>query len=265
MKAFYSILTLVLAVVGLAGSAFAQSQYDIQRVTDEVMKKGIAVHNPAVEATYLEDFIDSVGVVRNWTVTVNGTSSFFRTHRDTLGIGVVEARLDTTGGAGQSDLNAQHIAHVWQLIKQKPLTFESLMITGVVGSHEYTVGLSQKSTTACDSVVKGIAFTCIGDSALLFVVNRGVTQNADTTDTGITLADSTAYRLGFRWDGANQITAYINGAVVATVTGSTARPDSIGMAPTLGFRQTGLAGIANMAGLTNQRLWLDYVYIKADR
>ena len=262
--------TVLLLVLGLGlwnVAANAQpTNYTVQG------KTGIPA--PSYAVTFLDDFLGFIDIAKAsltasmggstsasdsvYNVTVAGTNTFFAIRDSVIDGGAAQVYLDSTGGAGASDICVQLQTHPFRMIAGKELTFEAKLRPGVVGTHYYTIGMSQTSTTANDSIVQGTGFIVKGDSNLYFMTNNGVTQSADTNDTGVDLADSTDVTVRWSWDGRNTIRYWVDGDYIGQSTGTTARPDSVWMAPTLGMKQNSLAGV-------NHRLWLDYWYVQQER
>ena len=230
--------------------------------TNGTEQSKIAVPYPAYGAVYLEEFVGEIdfGGVNDsvWVITSTGTASAVTYEDSMVQGGAVLLSLDSTGGAGYSEIELQYGQPTWRMEAGKDLVFEARVVPGAVLTHEYFVGLSQLNTAIADSIIKGVGFTVEGDSNILFISNDGLTQSADSSDTGVDFADSTGVTFRIWYDGNDRTRFYVNNNYVGQVTGTASRPDSIWMAPVITIEQNGLAGQLH-------DLWADYVYLQIER
>jgi len=187
---------------------------DIQQTMSRVLQ------NWFIERThrYENDFYEwipasatSSATGQGWILTIIDTDS------DT---GAAQAIEDTPGGVlaltvddnALDSVNLQQNGECFKLASGKPLYFESRFAVNctAIANPTVIVGLCIKDTTLAGGMTDGVYFTKDnGDANLDFVTEKNSTETK--TDTGTDMVDNTFVTVGFYWDGAGNVTPYIDG------------------------------------------------------
>jgi len=146
-------------------------------------------------------------------------------------------------------VNLQVNGEAFKLASGKPCYFESRFAVNcaAIANPTVVVGLCIKDTTLAGSMTDGVYFIKDnGDANLDFVCEKNSSETK--ADTGTDLVDNTFVTVAFYYDGAGNVTYYVDGTEVATV--STNIPDDEEL--TVSFAQLNGEAAANV-------LRIDYV------
>lgn len=173
----------------------------------------LAALDPGMAYTYFNDFFEFV--TADWTST----------EVEAGGGDTVISILDSRGGilSVANDLNEddstelQHTTEGFKLSSGKPLWYETRLSVSDADQCDLYVGLGITDTDSLGGASDGVTFRLAdGSASLSFVTEKNSTET--TTTAVATLADATMVKLGFFFDGASTVYAYVNGALVATHT-----------------------------------------------
>lgn len=177
----------------------------------------LAALDPATAFTFFDDFfrIDITGGDVGWvsTETEAGAGDAAITIDDAAG-GVLKIVNDA---ADDDSVELQWSSENFKLASGKPCWFEIRLKASDATQSDLAVGLYITDTTVIDGGTDGVFFRKNdGDANIMFVTEKNSTETE--TDTTSDLADDTWVKLGFFFDGAGSVLAYVNGALKATHT-----------------------------------------------
>jgi hypothetical protein len=171
----------------------------------------------------------------------------------------------TTAGAENDALNAQMKGGPFKLAANKPLIYETRIMVEDVSETSWFMGLAIKDTEdITGSGAVGSCDDCVGFYGIEEVninywsAEDGNDSYADTgsdiADGSIATMDAEAVRLGFKWDGVDSLSFYVNGTLAVTLS---ATDDNVNqdepMSPIMALDATN--------GAAPETLWVDYVSI----
>ena len=178
----------------------------------------LAALDPGVAFTFLDDFFQFKLVSSDesgWISTEieAGTGDAAITSDDQAG-GVLKVVTDDADNDGvQLQWNAEN----FKLASGKPLWFEARVKFADATQSDFLVGLGITDTTLLGGLSDGVYFRKDdGDANIDFVTEKNSTETA--TDTTADAADNTWVKLGFWFDGASSVYAYVDGVLKATHT-----------------------------------------------
>ena len=123
--------------------------------------------------------------------------------------------LFTTGGTENNGIQIQPLGEAFSFASQYPAYFGIKFQNNDVDQSDILVGLAITDTSAIVAVSDGIYFRTVDESAILnFVLEK---NNVESSSAAATLADDTWITAEFFYDGADTITAYIDGIEVAAI------------------------------------------------
>ena len=169
---------------------------------------------------YHDDFLDispATNTIPGWTFTAATSGTIVQDTTNPNGA------LTFSAGAATANqgVNFQFNAPSWKVAASKPVFFEAyIKYTGLTNLKIQTfVGLAAASTAVISggamATLDRIGFQGITTTGVLTSVARG--GGTAATGTGVTIANSTFYRLGFVAT-SSLITFYVNGLPVSTAT-----------------------------------------------
>lgn len=162
---------------------------------------------PTQAHTYFEDF--DYYTAADWVVTETGVATQVLANED-------GGALLVTNAAADDDASfSQKVGESFLFETTKKLWFEARFKVSDATQSDWVVGLQITDTTPLD-VTDGVFFRKDdGDALIDFVVEK---NNTATTETGIaTNVDDTYIRLGFFYNGVDEVKAFINGVATATL------------------------------------------------
>lgn len=167
------------------------------------------LQDPSVGHVYDEHF--DTYVAGDWTITEVGSGS------QALANEAGGVLLLTTGATENNGPNYNKKGESWKLAAGKPLWYEIKLKISDATQSDFLVGLSITDTEMLGAVTDDVSFRKIDESASVsFVTEKNSTET--TTASVHTMVADTYVRLGFFFDGAGTIYAYVNGVLVATHT-----------------------------------------------
>lgn len=173
----------------------------------------LAANDPAVAHVYFNDFYDFTSGEWTSTETEAGAGDTVISILDAAG-GILSVANDVNDNDATE---LQKKGEAFKLAANKPLWFEARLSVSDADQCDLLVGLAITDTTAVAGNSDGVNFRLAdGSAALSFVTEKNSTET--TTAAVHTVADATMMRLGFFFDGAGTVYAYVNGVLVATHT-----------------------------------------------
>jgi len=180
---------------------------DIQQVMSRVLENWFL----SEAYRYEEDFFNyDIG---DWTLTTveAGAGDATEAIADEAG-GVL---LITNDAADDDSDEFQKVGEAFKLIAGKPLYFEARVKVSDAIQSDMIIGLCITDTTLLGGLSDGVYFIKDdGDANLDFVTEKNSTETK--ADTGVDLVNATYVILGFYWDGAGNVTPYVNGEAKTT-------------------------------------------------
>ena len=178
----------------------------VTNVGEQSLFAELAQPAATVYHTYFEDF--DYYAAADWTVTETDAAA---TQALTDGDGGL---LLVTNTAADNDLVAlQKKGESFRFATGKPLFFEARFKVSNATQSDVVIGLQITDASPLD-VTDGVFFLKSDDSTTISLL---VEKNNTATTTSVgTLADDTFIRLGFYYDGASAIQAFVDGTYVAT-------------------------------------------------
>jgi len=169
--------------------------------------------DPAVGHIFFDDFQEFrlAGTDIGWINTETGAGT------ELIGDAAGGVLILTNAVADNDSHELQWNGEQFKLATGKPLWFEARIKVNESIQHDLLIGLCITDTTLIDGHSDGVYFgKDDGDQNINFVTNKNTTPTS--TDTTADLADDTWVRLGFFFDGAGSVFAYVNGVLKATHT-----------------------------------------------
>lgn len=200
--------------------------------------------DPTAAYVYFDDFASFIAA--EWTITKTQSGA---TQAVANGLGGVLSLTNTTASA---DLNAIQLANeTFAFTAGKRAWFKCRFQLSSATNAAAVIGLQITDTTPL-AVSDGVFFSKAAASTTLnLVVEKAST--ATTTAVGV-MADNTYVDAGIYYDGQNTITAYLNGASVAT-----------SVVTNLPTRTLCISAAVSNGTAAGQTMLVDYVFASADR
>jgi len=139
--------------------------------------------------------------------------------------GATQAIEDAAGGIlaltvddnALDSVNLQVNGETFKLAAGKPLYFESKFAVdcAAIANPTVVVGLCIKDTTLAGSMTDGVYFIKDNGDANLDIVTE-LASSETKADTGVDLVDNTFVTVAFYYDGAGNVTFYVDGTEIAT-------------------------------------------------
>jgi hypothetical protein len=196
----------------------------------------------------------ATGTAHQWLATATGAA--------TAVVGDINGGvLVVTNGAADDDNyfaqwqgnNVSNVAETFKIIAGKQTWFKTRFKISDATQSDFVIGLQVTDTTPL-AVVDGLYFLKVDGSATL---NMLLTKNSTSTTVAVTtLVSDTFVDVGFYYDGATKVAAFVNGSQVAQTTILTNLIDDEELAISFGI-QNGEA-VAKV-------LSLDYIFCASDR
>ena len=186
----------------------------------------LAAMDPASAFFLDDDFLGNFDAVGAYTKTA--------TTGTTLLINAAGGVVEASTAATLNDVTSfQSNSESVQLAAGKPAFFEARAQLSDATASAMVVGLCKTNTTLFTAISDGVYFSKqSGGTALSFNVAK---SGSTTQQTNLaTLANSTYMRLGFYFDGAGNVTPYVNG--VAGIAVATNVPNTQTLTPTFGVQ-----------------------------
>lgn len=186
-------------------------------------RAGMIVHSndPHPMVASRQDFDQSAiasNTIGGWTATIATSGTITKDTTNPNGVALITAGAATAG----QGVNWQLDNPALKISSGKPVAFEVyLKFTGLTNLKIQTfIGLATAGTTALISsnavtAVDRIGFQGVTTTGVLTSVCRG--GGTAVTGTGLTVVNSTFYRLGF-FATSSQVDFYVNGAIVSSLT-----------------------------------------------
>ncbi len=185
--------------------------------------------DPTKTYTFFEDF-DYLFVPGNWTETKVGAGGTSATNLADEPYGVL---VLTTDALDNDSIQEQLIAETFTLSLTKKAWFKTRVKLADVTQSDFAVGLMVLdsiilSSTDGDGVTDGIFFSSEdGDALLDFNVQKNTTTGQSRVVGVTTLADNTYVTLGWYYNGAGEVTCYVDDVKKGSVTMTAANmPDT---------------------------------------
>ena len=202
----------------------------------------VALVDPSYAYVYFEDFIACGGVGSIVSETEN-QAPWLATLVDggSANAEVLKIADDQPGGVfvcttnpAANDLNNLQLnGEMFKLASGKNLWFETKIKIVDVDKTDWFIGLAITDTTILAGTTDSIGFRCPDHTGDIdYVCEKDSTETA--ADTGANLSDNTWVRLGFKFDGINRVTFFVDGVPKAIV--STNIPDDEALTPSFEVR-----------------------------
>jgi hypothetical protein len=125
--------------------------------------------------------------------------------------------LLTTGGTENNGPSYNLKGEPFKLATGKPLWYETRIKISDITQSDFLVGLSITDTEMLGGTTDGVYFRKVDESAAVAFVTEK--DSSETSTAAVhTMVAATYVRLGFFFDGAGKVYAYVNGSIVATHT-----------------------------------------------
>lgn len=170
--------------------------------------------DPGVAFTFFDDFFSYFVQSSNhvgWTQTAVGSATV---SVDDAAGGILKI---VNSSADNDSVEIQNNGEYFKLVAGKPIWFEARVKASDATQSDLFVGLIITDTTINGGVSDGVYFRKDdGDANIDFCTEKNATET--NTDTGADLAADTWVKLGFFFDGAGSVMAYVDGVLKATHT-----------------------------------------------
>lgn len=153
--------------------------------------------------------------VGDWTITTTEDGAGSAT--EALSNAANGVLLITNDAADNDSDEFQLTAESFKLASGKPLWIEGRFKVSDATQSDFLFGLCITDTALIDGLTDGVYFLKDdGDANIDFHVEKNSTDTS--SDTGVDLVDDTWIQLGFYFDGAGNVTPYVDGVAGTTVT-----------------------------------------------
>lgn len=197
-----------------------------------------------VVSKVIEEFVhtnvdDTTGLPTAWTTTLvqagAGSTTFALVGGATGGAAII-----TTDSADNDGANMQVKGEAFKLATGKPAYFGIKFTISEATQSDFLVGLAITDTDALGGLTDGVYFRKVdAATAVTCVIEK---DSAETASSTLLTADTSAHTLEFYFDGAGNVTPYVDGTASTALSGANL-PDDEFLTPTIHFLTGSAAAI----------------------
>jgi len=170
----------------------------------------------------------------------------------------------TTNDKAADGQELQMNGESFKLASGKPLFFEASAAIEDVSETNFFIGLAITDTAVYDGTSDRVGFEIDNDGNIDFLIEQDSTEyggdtGIDADDASLATYSTTKDVYAFFWDGTDTVYGYVNGVLYDTYTDNASTilvPDDEALTPTI---------VVEAGGAAAETVWIDYIYIKAER